>query len=228
MEVRELESGFWQWSLPHPRWEPGKDWPELVGSVYLEAADALLLVDPLVPDTPEEAERFWHYLDRDVRRCATPVAIVLCNRCHARSSRTIYQRYAGSAGCRIWAPQGAERGLAFPPTDLFAPGDALPGGLQAHFVDGLAGPEAALHVPQRSALIVGNALLGDAAGGLQLAPASFAAADEAGQAAYRERYPESLAALLDLEFDRLLASHGPPLAEGGSRALERALWPELR
>ena len=43
-------------------------WVEEVGSVYCELPAAVLLVDPVVPADPGEAERLWRALDRDVER----------------------------------------------------------------------------------------------------------------------------------------------------------------
>jgi hypothetical protein len=41
-------------------------WPQEVGSVYAELPETIVLIDPQVP--PDEAERFWGALDRDVER----------------------------------------------------------------------------------------------------------------------------------------------------------------
>ena len=43
------------WTAPHPEWRPGaepgspEDWDQTVGSVLFDAADAVALIDPLLP-----------------------------------------------------------------------------------------------------------------------------------------------------------------------------------
>jgi glyoxylase-like metal-dependent hydrolase (beta-lactamase superfamily II) len=87
MEVQELRPGLWRWTAPHP------EWAEL-SSAYVEAAGALVLVDPLVPRDDEE--RFYGALDRDVKRLVLPVAIVLTNPWHRRSSAELAERYGAT------------------------------------------------------------------------------------------------------------------------------------
>ena len=66
MEVERLSEGLWRWSVEPGRW-----------SVYAETAEAILLVDPVLPPTgsPDE-QQFFEALDRDVARCARPVYVV--------------------------------------------------------------------------------------------------------------------------------------------------------
>jgi hypothetical protein len=66
MEVERLSEGLWRWSIEPGRW-----------SVYAETAEAILLVDPLLPaaGSPDEV-RFFEALDQDVARCARPVFVV--------------------------------------------------------------------------------------------------------------------------------------------------------
>ena len=58
MDVLEIAPGLWRWTGYH---EEAK---EDVGSLYCETEDGVVLVDPLVP--PEDAERFFGALDREV------------------------------------------------------------------------------------------------------------------------------------------------------------------
>ena len=90
MNVVELAPGLWRWTAPHPDWHEGADWEQEVGCVYYEAADATVLIDPLVPP---ERERFFEALDRDVQRRGLPVAILLTVPWHARSSAELAERY---------------------------------------------------------------------------------------------------------------------------------------
>ena len=56
MNVSELAPGLWRWTALHPDWKEGEGWEQEVGCVYYEAADATVLIDPLVP---AEQERFF-------------------------------------------------------------------------------------------------------------------------------------------------------------------------
>lgn len=101
MIVSELAPGLWRWTAPHPDWKEGDDWEQEVGCVYYEAADATVLIDPLVPP---ERERFFEALDRDVERRGLPVSILLTVPWHGRSSTELAERYETTAQ----APAGAE------------------------------------------------------------------------------------------------------------------------
>jgi hypothetical protein len=130
VQVSQLAPGLWRWTAS--RSGPG---PE-AASVYLEAEDAIVLVDPIVP--PEDEERFWRALDRDVERCGRPVHVLLTTPRRARSSAVISERY----GAAVW--------------DAIRPGDQLPGGVEAR----AAGPdEVELWIPGHDALVVGDAVL---------------------------------------------------------------------
>ena len=107
MNVSELAPGFWRWTAPHPDWKEGADWEQDVGCVYYEAADATVLIDPLVPP---ERERFFEALDRDVERRGLPVVILLTCPWHERSAAELTERYgAGDA-----PPAGVEPFLVLP------------------------------------------------------------------------------------------------------------------
>ena len=134
MDVTELKPGLWRWTARHPEWDERE-----VSSAYLEAPDAVCLIDPLVP-RGEEEEGFFEALDRDVERVGLPVAIVLTNPCHRRSSAELAQRY----GARQFV--GVEGGL--------------PGGLQA-YPGGMQPEDAVLHAPSHRALFSGDTLLGN-------------------------------------------------------------------
>ena len=49
------------WAAPHPNWEPIPDWPEDVGFVTRDSADAYVFIDPLIRDDLEA--RAWAPLD---------------------------------------------------------------------------------------------------------------------------------------------------------------------
>jgi hypothetical protein len=139
MRVEEVAPGLWRWTGEHPDWTPEQDWPRDVGSVYFEAEEAIALFDPLVP--PEDSERFWSALDRDVERAAKPVVVLLTTESHTRSRDAIVGRYAAESGD---PPRGVE------PRDTTWYGELL------------------YWLPGPAAVIFGDALLGDGRGGLRL------------------------------------------------------------
>ena len=107
MEALRLADGLWRWTAPHPNWE---NWPghereaREVGCVYYEAADATVLIDPLVP-AGEEPE-FFRHLDSDVARRGLPVVILLTAEWHRRSADELAARYDARIGGP--PPDGAE------------------------------------------------------------------------------------------------------------------------
>src|ERR687887_2327574 len=98
MRVQELSGGLWRWTGLHPEWTPEQGgpegWEQEVGCVYYESPDAVVLVDPLVP--PEDEERFWRALDRDVERARKPVRILLTVPWHGRSAEAVAARYGAA------------------------------------------------------------------------------------------------------------------------------------
>jgi hypothetical protein len=76
--VRELRPGVWHWQSPHPCWDKGQSWPELVSSCGIVLGDELVLFDPLfVPDGLRERAAAVvltaPYHERDARRLGLPV-----------------------------------------------------------------------------------------------------------------------------------------------------------
>ena len=67
MEVTELAPGLWRWTGYH------EEWKQDVGCVYVEAPDAIVLIDPQIPS--EDEARFLAALDRDVKRERKPVHV---------------------------------------------------------------------------------------------------------------------------------------------------------
>jgi glyoxylase-like metal-dependent hydrolase (beta-lactamase superfamily II) len=209
MEVTRIADGLWRWSTYYGEWR------EVVGSVYVEADDAIVLIDPLVPEERDEAERFWRALDRDVERAGVPVHVLVTVFWHARSSADVVRRYRGRlhAPSRARAPIQRRTGAV---TDAYRPGDTLPAHVEA-FPSGRA-TEVVFWIPAHRALVPGDVILGDAAGGLRLCPPSWLPSGIG--------HPElraSLAPLLELPIERVLVSHGSPVLKGGHAALSRAL-----
>ena len=76
--MRELRPGIWHWRSPHPDWDEGQWWPQLVSSYGIELGDDFLLFDPLsVPDELHERATAVvltaPYHERDARRLGLPV-----------------------------------------------------------------------------------------------------------------------------------------------------------
>src|SRR5262249_23249473 len=100
MDVLMIASGLWRWTGFHPEWK------EQVGCVYYASPEAVVLLDPPVPQGAEE--RFWSALDRDVQRAGVPVHVLVSVHWHTRSARAIVKRYRG----RLWAPSRARAAVA--------------------------------------------------------------------------------------------------------------------
>jgi glyoxylase-like metal-dependent hydrolase (beta-lactamase superfamily II) len=207
MDVRELAPGLWRWTAFH------HEWKDTVGSIYYEAADAVVLIDPLVP--VDEAARFWEALDRDLGRAAKPLHVLVTVFWHVRSTREIVERRRA----RIWAPTRGRAAIerrAGTVTDLFRPGDRLPGGIQA-FASGRA-TEVVFWLPEHRAVVPGDVILGDEGGGLRLCPESWLPSG-----VRQARVAEALRPLLELPVERVLVSHGEPVLADGRDTLARAL-----
>lgn len=209
MEVVRIADGLRRWSTYYGEWR------DEVGSVYVEAEDAVVLVDPLVPEEQDEAERFWQALDRDVARAGAPVHVLVTVFWHARSSAEIVRRYDGRLHVASRARAAVQR-RTHAVTDVFRPGDRLPGGVEAR-PSGRA-TEVVFWIPARRTLVPGDVLLGSDGGGVRLCPESWLPSG-VGHAELRE----ALRPLVDLPVEYVLVSHGDPVLENGRRALAEAL-----
>ncbi len=209
MEVTRIADGLWRWSTYYGEWR------DEVGSVYVEADDAIVLIDPLVPEERDEAERFWRALDRDVERAGAPVHVLVTVFWHVRSAAEVVRRYRGRlhAVSRARAPIERRAGLT---SVVFRPGDPLPGGAEA-LPSGRA-TEVVFWLAAHAAVVPGDVLLGDAGGGVRLCPESWLPSG-VGHAELRT----ALAPLLELPVERVLVSHGVPVLGGGHAALAKAL-----
>lgn len=229
LEVERIEPGLWRWTVPHPEWTPEKGkpggWGQMVGCVYHEGADALVLIDPLVPAVRSaDHARFWSALDADVERLGLPVAVLLANHYHVRSAREIRDRYARSRGASVWAHEETRAHLdADLVTDPFRDGAMLPGGVEARVISGLSPDETVFWIPQRATLVFADALLGAGNGELRVPPLSWAVQDPAGRARYEREFKPQLRALLELPIERVLVAHGELVLSGGHAALGQAL-----
>jgi glyoxylase-like metal-dependent hydrolase (beta-lactamase superfamily II) len=194
--VRELKTGVWHWQAPHPDWESGADWDELVSSYAIDDGSRLLVFDPLAP--PSKLEEL---------AAGRETAIVLTCTWHARD--------AGSLAERLGAP------LYLPPRDegdpdpleghVFSAGDRLPVGVQAF--PGREPNDLVLWVESRRALVAGDTLI-DRGNGLEFP------VDWVPEGLRPEEMLQGLRPLLELPVEVVLATHGGP---SDRAALERAL-----
>jgi hypothetical protein len=187
----EVAPGLRRWTAWHDHWE------EDVGSLAVDTADGLVLIDPLEP--PPEVGRADHVL----------VTVYW----HARA--------AADLKARTWAPSRSLRPLATRGVEAENAAAGLPGGIRAFQTARSA--EAVYWLPEQRAVAVGDVLLGAGAKAratddpLRLCPERWL-----GKATHSD-LRESLRPLLDLPVERVLVSHGAPVLEDGHRVLERVL-----
>jgi glyoxylase-like metal-dependent hydrolase (beta-lactamase superfamily II) len=207
MDVLEIAPSLWRWTAWHTEWK------EDVGCVFLESRDAVVLIDPLVP--PESTDQFWRSLDRDVERAGMQVHVLVTIFWHARSAGEVVRRYGG----RLWAPSRARTAIerrTQAVTDVFRPGDPLPGGVAA--LATARSTEVVYWLPEHKALVPGDVILGAEDGGLRMCPESWLP-----QSLGHTELRRSLQPLLELPVERVVVSHGEPVLSGGRDALAQAL-----
>jgi glyoxylase-like metal-dependent hydrolase (beta-lactamase superfamily II) len=206
MEMREIAPGLRRWTGRHPEWKAQ------VGSVSWQSAEALCLIDPLVP--PEDEGGFWQTLDGEVERLSLPLHVFVTIYWHTRQAPAFVQRY----GARLWVHAPARAPIerrAGSISDLFEPGDPLPGGLEAFQA---RGSEVVFWIPEPRALVTGDVILGSEGGGLQLCPESWSP-----KGGGHARVRENLSALAGLPIERVLVSHGEPVLAGAKAAFRQLL-----
>jgi hypothetical protein len=180
-----------------------EEWKEDVGSLAVDTADGLVLIDPLEPP-------------RGVRK---PDHVLLTIFWHGRSTPQLGAK-------RVWAPARAVRRLrnrGVEVTDAFDPDSAeLPGGIGVY--ETARDAEVVYWLPDQRALAVGDVLLGAGAKPratsepLRLCPARWLS----GKGTLAD-LRASLRPLLELPVDRVLVSHGEPVLSGGREALAALL-----
>jgi hypothetical protein len=197
----ELAPGLHRWTARHPDADPSPtpgspaDWGPDVGCVAYEAPDALVLVDPLVPDDRED---LCDALDALVRRHGRRVAILTTLGFHRRSKEELAARYdASTSRARKTLPAGAET------VQIKGAGETM------------------VWLAEPRALVPGDRLLGADGGGLRLSPESWLRYLPSGMRTRQLR--EALRPLLDLPVEKVLVSHGEPVLRGGRDAISRAL-----
>ncbi len=211
---RELAPGLWSWARRHPDWHPGEFGSEVVS--FLARADSeVLLVDPLLegPDDPA-----WEPIDADP---GGRLRVLISIPYHVRSAESVRERYRGRTEVSIHGhPAVAAKLDSTEHFEAFSAGDALPAGVSAHAIGSPTRFETPLHLPSHGALVLGDAVVGTAEGPRVWSSEPL---DDAKLAFFADRFVPTLEPLLELDFDRLLLTHGPSLIEGGRAGLEEAL-----
>jgi hypothetical protein len=197
----EIAPGIWRWTARHPQWGTRIEWGRKVASFALVGDGALWLVDPLLP-APESTKRAE--IDRALERLAREAArldIMITIPYHTRSAEELLARY---------------RDAATTLTEI-VPGRPFAEGVLALAIGKPRRLETPLFFSAQRALAFGDAVIG-IDGGLRVWQQS-----PADPVWYERRFIPTLRPLLDLDVERALVTHGPPVLCGGRKALEAAL-----
>ena len=152
VDIEQIAPRLWWWTASHPEWSPedleeGKGWEQVVSSYAHLAGETLVLFDPLI--------EHWDPLDRLVDEHGAP-SVLITILWHTRSSQELLDRYGGAS---LWAYERAadwvgERARV---TNTFAPGDDLPGGVEAISMRRIE--EVAYRLPDHNAVVIGDTIL---------------------------------------------------------------------
>jgi hypothetical protein len=213
-EPKKLAQGLWRWTERHPEWHPGEFGKE-VACFAVDAGDDTLLIDPLLPDDSGPVFGLVDDIlgDRLVLLVTVPY--------HVRSAEEIWRRYRGQAETTIHGHAGAAKRLS--DTSSFReidPDAELPGGVTAHRIGKPRRQEMPLHLPSHRALVFGDAVV-EVDGSLRVW--ADRKIDQKVERFYRERFNPTLEPLLELDFQRVLVTHGQPVMKNGQDELRAAL-----
>jgi len=194
--LAEPAPGLYRWTARHPAWEAGAE-PGSPGDWPAEVGCAAYAApEALVLVDPLVAG--WEALDALVERHGKPVAVLTTMRFHGRSRAEVAERYGATLVSRRDEPPEGVRRIPIERAD-----------------------ESMVWLEAAGALVPGDRLLGDGAGGLRMCPESWLGylPDPPALDALRE----ALRPLLELPVERVLVSHGEPVLRDGRAALRAAL-----
>ncbi|MFL5952058.1 MAG: hypothetical protein ACJ74M_10690 [Gaiellaceae bacterium] len=187
--IEEIRPGLKRWAGPHPEFDPvGDD----IGESYTDVASTLFHADDaLVFIDPLIPAELWPELDDEVKASGKPVVVLTTIYFHERSRDDVARRYGGRLGGDVAGvrPFSAERA-----------------------------DEVAYWLEAPRAVVFGDAVLGDNAGGLRITPWARSAEG-------LEQTRQALLPLLELPVEVVLPAHGDAVLSNGREALARALEP---
>ena len=200
-EIHEVLPGIFHWHTFH------EGIAEDVHSLYIEATDPAVLIDPRMPK--EGLEWFLHH--------KRPEHAYLTNRHHYRHSGRFQEAFGTEVWCHEAGLHEYTHGEKLRP---FRHGETLPGGIEALEVGVLCPEETALYIPVGA----GAMALGDAVvrvdNALDFVPDELMGEDPEG---VKRGLREAFARLLDRRFDALFFAHGEPWLKGGKEVLRAFL-----
>jgi hypothetical protein len=212
---KKLAKDLWRWTARHPEWHP-EGWGSEVACFALRTGDDTILIDPQLPPDPDPVLQLIE--DNLGDRLSMLITIPL----HVRSSEEIWQRFRKQAKTAIYGhPACAKRLGSTSAFKAMEPGKTeLPAGVTAHPVGKPRRHETPLHFPSHKALAFGDAVA-EVDG--RLVVWALGDLDAKKERFYRERFNPTLEPLLELDFDRILVTHGEPIRKDGRKALRDAL-----
>jgi glyoxylase-like metal-dependent hydrolase (beta-lactamase superfamily II) len=204
--VEKLAPDLWRFTARHPDWHP-RGFGDEVAGFALRDEEGLLLIDPLVSD-PDDLAALDALADG-------PVTIFITIPYHARSAAELAQRWDK---VEVLSHPATERKLpAGTPFRPVEPGQPLPNGAVAFGIGSPRRQEMPVHLPRARALAFGDAVVG-VDGGLRVWIWS-----DTSERWYEDRFRPTLEPLTQLDIDRVLVTHGPPVMRDGPRELGKAL-----
>jgi hypothetical protein len=211
----QLGGGLWRWTARHPEWHPGEFGREVASFAIQANDDDVLLIDPLLPPEPEPVLQLIDGL------LGGRVAILISIPYHVRSAEELWRRYRDDCDCAIWGHAGCRKRLddraGFREIRLGVP---LPSGVSAHAIGRPRRQETPFFVPSHRALVFGDAVA-EVDGELRVW--AIGKVDDRRARWYRERFNPTLEPLLELDFERVLVTHGEPVLTDGHAKLQSAL-----
>jgi glyoxylase-like metal-dependent hydrolase (beta-lactamase superfamily II) len=211
---RRLAKDLWRWTARHPEWHPG-EFGAQVACFAVRAGEDTLLIDPLLPSEPAPVLGLIEEI------LGARLAILITIPYHVRSAEDLRRRFRGDANITIHGHAAVAKRLnsttGFKPID---PGTPMPGGVSAYAIGKPRRSETPLLVPSQRALVFGDAV---AETGGRLRVWATDRVDDKVERFYRERFNPTLKPLLELDFERVLVTHGAPVMKDGKKALASAL-----
>lgn len=185
--IEEIRPGLKRWAGPHPEFDPSEG---DLDSTYSDVASALFHGDDaLVFFDPLVPDELWPALDAEVKESGKPVVVLTTIYFHERSRDDVARRYGGRLGGNV-------------------------AGVRAFSAE--RADEVAYWLERPRAVVFGDAVLGDQAGGLRITP--WAASPEG-----LVKTRQALLPLLELPVEVVLPAHGEAVLANARDALARAL-----